>query len=107
MNMLDTFAGSYFSEIVPQGWDINLSKTTIDHLPAGATENITVTLVPAENALSGDYMVTVEARTGDAKHTVEFRTTVKTETVWGITGIALIAAALLGLWFVFHKFGRR
>jgi len=92
---------------VPQGWDINLSKTTIDNLPAGATENITVTLVPAENALSGDYMVTVEARTGDAKHTVEFRTTVKTETVWGITGIALIAAALLGLWFVFHKFGRR
>ena len=92
---------------VPDGWDIILSQTTIDNLPVGATENITVTMTPAENALSGDYMVTIEARTGDAKHSVEFRTTVKTETVWGFTGIALIAAALLGLWFVFHKFGRR
>ena len=101
LNNVSVLAGA------PTGWDVSLSQTTIDNLPAGSTANITVNLIPAENALSGDYMVTIEARTGDAKHSVEFRTTVKTETVWGFTGIALIAAALLGLWFVFHKFGRR
>lgn len=92
---------------VPAGWDILLSETTIDNLAASASTNITVTLTPSENALSGDYMFTMEARTGDAQHKVEFRATVKTETVWGFAGVAVIAVALLGLWFVFHKFGRR
>lgn len=92
---------------VPDGWNISYSQSTIDTLAAGASADIAVSVTPAENALSGDYAIIVEARNSDTNDSVEFRATVKTETVWGITGIALIVVALVGLWFVFRKFGRR
>ena len=34
MNMLDTFKGSYFSEIVPKGWDINKIHECVSNDPA-------------------------------------------------------------------------
>jgi len=92
---------------VPTGWNVSFSQSTIATLEAGASVDITCTMTPAENALSGDYSITVEARNSDTNDAEEFRVTVKTETIWGIAGIALIAVALIGLWFVFRKFGRR
>jgi len=92
---------------VPKGWTITYSQSTIDALEAGASVDITVYVTPTKDALTGDYSVTVEARNGQAQDKAEFRVTVKTETMWGITGISLIGLALIGLWFVFQKYGRR
>lgn len=92
----------------PSGWVISYSQSTIATLAAGESVEITAKLLPSENALAGDYAISIDARAGaDAKATVALRTTVKTETVWGIAGVLLIVAALVGLWFVFRKFGRR
>ena len=33
--------------------------------------------------------------------------TVKTQTIWGVVGVLLIAAAACGLAYVFRKYGRR
>jgi uncharacterized membrane protein len=38
---------------------------------------------------------------------VDLRTTVRTSGLWGFVGIALILAALGGLWWVFQRYGRR
>lgn len=92
----------------PSGWVITYSQATIATLGAGESVEISGKLLPSENALAGDYAISITASSGaDAMDTVELRTTVKTETAWGIAGVLLIVAALAGLWFVFRKFGRR
>ena len=91
----------------PSGWTVEFSESTIDLLDAGASKEITATVTPSEDAMSGDYALTLTAKCTEVSDTAEFRVTVETETVWGVVGIGLILVAALGLWFVFRKYGRR
>ena len=60
-----------------------------------------------EEALSGDYALTLTASNSETSDSTEFRVTVKTETLWGVVGVLLILAAVAGLGYVFRKYGRR
>ena len=91
----------------PTGWTVEFSESTIDLLEAGASKEITATVNPSEDAMSGDYAMTLSAKNTEISDSAEFRVTVETETVWGIVGVALILVAGAGLWFVFRKYGRR
>ena len=91
----------------PSGWTVKFSESTIDLLEAGAVKEITATVTPSEDAMSGDYAMTLSAKNTETSSSAEFRITVETETVWGIVGVGLILVAAAGLWFVFHKYGRR
>nr|WP_325194647.1 NEW3 domain-containing protein [uncultured Oscillibacter sp.] len=91
----------------PSGWTVEFSESSIDVLEAGATKEVTAYVTPSEDAMSGDYSLTITAKNSETSDSSEFRVTVKTETVWGIVGILLIAAAAGGLYFVFKKYGRR
>ena len=92
---------------VPTGWTAEFSESTIGSLEAGSTAEVTMTVTPSKDALSGDYVTVVTASGDETSATAEFRVTVKTSTLWGIIGILLIAAAAGGLWYVFRKYGRR
>ena len=91
----------------PSGWSVTFSESTIDLLEAGATKEVTAYVKPAEDALSGDYALTLKLSNSDASDQAEFRVTVKTETLWGVVGVLIILAALAGLAYVFRKYGRR
>ena len=91
----------------PSGWTVAFSESTIDLLEAGASRELTATVTPSEDAMSGDYALTLTAKNTEVSDTAEFRVTVETETIWGIVGVALILLAAAGLWFVFRKYGRR
>ena len=92
---------------LPDGWNVTFSESTIDVLEAGATKEVTMTVTPSDSAMSGDYVSIITASNDEISDSVEFRVSVKTETIWGIVGILLIAAAAVGLWYVFRKYGRR
>lgn len=92
---------------VPTDWVVEFSESTIDVLEAGSSKEVTAYVTPADDAMSGDYVLTLKASNSDSSDSAEFRVTVKTETLWGIVGILLIAAAAGGLIVVFRKFGRR
>ena len=92
---------------LPDGWSVTFSESTIDLLEAGATKEVTMTVTPSDSAMSGDYASVISASNSQVSDSVEFRVSVKTETVWGIVGILLIVAAAAGLWYVFRKYGRR
>lgn len=89
------------------GWTVEFSESTIPVLEAGATKEITAYVTPSDEALSGDYVVVLTASSSETSDQAEFRVSVKTETIWGIVGIALILVIAIVLWFIFRKFGRR
>ena len=68
---------------------------------------MTATIKPTSDALAGDYDVTFTATSGSATSNVDIRTTVQTSPLWGFIGLALIALVLIGLAWVFRRFGRR
>ena len=44
---------------------------------------------------------------GTATANVDIRTTVQTSPLWGFIGLALIVIVIVGLGWVFRRFGRR
>lgn len=91
----------------PTGWTVEFSESTIEVLEAGATREITAYVTPSEDAMNGDYALSLSVKNTEASDSEDFRVTVKTETIWGIVGVGLIVLAMAGLWLVFKKLGRR
>ena len=92
---------------LPDGWVAEFSEGTIPVLEAGATKEITAYITPSENAMSGDYAMALYVDNDDAHSSADFRVSVKTETIWGIVGLLVIAGTLCGLGYIFNKYGRR
>ena len=91
----------------PAGWTVEFDNSTIESLDAGATKGVVAHITPGEDAMTGDYVTSISASVAETSASAEFRVTVKTATVWGIVAIAVIAALIAGLGYVFKKYGRR
>jgi uncharacterized repeat protein (TIGR01451 family) len=92
----------------PAGWSVEFDPKAITELAAGKQMEVTANLQPADQAIAGDYMVPVHARTEDGPNeSAEFRITVLTSTMWGIVGVGLIAVAVLVIGLAVMRFGRR
>lgn len=96
------------SATAPTDWTVTFSPSeTIESIAAGDSATVTATLVPSNDAIAGDYVVTYRAQTTDANGTVDIRMTIETSPLFGFVGLALIALVLFGLWWVFQRYGRR
>jgi uncharacterized membrane protein len=92
----------------PRDWTVTYDPSdTIETLAAGETVTVTASVVPSNNAIAGDYVMTFSATGGDTTDDIEIRVTIETSPIWGIVGIGLIVAVLGGLWWVFRTYGRR
>ncbi len=97
----------------PTGWTATFDAATIASLAPGKSQNVTATITPAGNAVAGDYTIafTVSAPTSGsvpgatASQTV--RVTVQVGLNWLVVGGAIILLVLVGLSWVFGRFGRR
>lgn len=98
------------SQTLPTDW-----KVTYD--PAGPiaeiapNESVTVTaqMTPANNAIAGDYVVTFRATAGGSStiDSTDIRVTIETPLNWLVVGGGVIVLVLLGLGWVFSRYGRR
>lgn len=97
----------------PTSWKVTFDKDTIDSIAPEATAAVVGTILPAGEAVAGDYVVTVTAATDQATATTQakaeaqIRFTVETSPIWALVGIAVIALILGGLFYVFRTYGRR
>jgi uncharacterized repeat protein (TIGR01451 family) len=91
----------------PTKWQVTFSPTTIASLNPGDTASVTAAIQPPNDAVAGDYVVTLAAGSGTANDSITVRTTVQTSTIWGYVGLGLIAVVVIGLLLVFRQFGRR
>lgn len=92
----------------PSGWSVRFEPDRIPEIPAGQQVEITMHVKPADQAVAGDYMLTVRARPQDGGYeSADFRITVLTSTLWGVVGILLIAVAVAVVAWAVMRFGRR
>ncbi len=91
----------------PSGWNVRFSNETIELIEAGATIETTAYVTPGEEAMSGDYVTSLTVKNSDASASADFRVTVKTETKWGVTGIAVIVVLAAAIVIIMRKYGRR
>ena len=91
----------------PTGWTTTFAPTTIDTIQPGSAATVDATLKPSSDALAGNYDVTFTVTAGTATANVDIRTTVQTSPLWGFIGLALIVIVIVGLGWVFRRFGRR
>jgi len=92
----------------PTGWEVKFDPPTLAEIGAGQSADVTAQLTPADQAIAGDYVVTVRAKPEDgATESADFRITVLTSTLWGIVGVGLIAVAVLVVGLAVVRFGRR
>jgi uncharacterized membrane protein len=96
-----------FDKTAPSNWDVTFTPSTVESIPAGSYQDVTAAIKPAGDAIAGDYVVNISAKSAESSGNADFRITVETSPLWGIVGLVLIAAILAGLVWVFRAYGRR
>jgi uncharacterized repeat protein (TIGR01451 family) len=91
----------------PSGWKVTFNPEKVDQIAPGETSNVGVSMTPSTQAIAGDYMVAVRANGEGASDSANFRVTVRTSTLWGVTGLGVIGASALMLAFAVTRYGRR
>ena len=91
----------------PENWKIEFKPEKIPSLKPDELQQVEVNITPYEDALVGDYSVSVKVDGERASKTSEFRVTVKASAAWSWIGIAVIVVVIAGLTFLFRRLGRR
>jgi uncharacterized membrane protein len=96
-----------FSAEKPEGWDVTFTPSTIASLEYGVAQEIDVVVTPPAGTEAGDYPLVLKA-SGDQTDTErEYRITVITSTAWGVAGIIIAIAIIVGLAIWFRQSGTR
>ena len=97
----------------PTGWTVTFDAATIPSLAPGKSQNVTATITPSGNAVAGDYTIAFNvsapssASVPGATASQTVRVTVQVGLNWLVVGGAIILLVLVGLSWVFGRFGRR
>ncbi len=64
-------------------------------------------MTPSSEAIAGDYLVSFKATSDLASSAADIRVTIQTGLLGGAIGLGLIVLVLVGLGWVFFRYGRR
>lgn len=95
------------SSFAPENWKVEFTPETIDVLEPGAVKQVEAKIVPAAQALVGDYSVQLSADGEKASKHVELRVTVHAPMTWAWVGVGTMALVIAALGGVFTWLGRR
>ena len=96
-----------FMSFKPENWKVEFTPENIDIIEPGDLKQVEVAITPYEDALVGDYSVSINVEGEKASKIIEFRTTVKASAAWGWIGIGIIVIVIAGLFGIFRWLGRR
>jgi len=96
-----------FLSFKPENWKVEFKPERLETLAPGELKQVEVTITPADEALVGDYSVTLAVEGEKATKNLEFRVPVKASTAWGVIGLGIIVIVVVGLVVLFVRLGRR
>lgn len=96
-----------FLSFKPENWKVEFKPEKIDVLNPGELTQVEAFITPSDEALVGDYSVSISVKGEKTTKEMELRVTVKASTVWGWFGIGIIVFVIVGLVALFMKMGRR
>jgi uncharacterized membrane protein len=96
-----------FLSFKPENWKVEFNPEKIDSIEPGDLKQVEMTITPNEDALVGDYSVSVNVKGQKVTKNLELRTTVKASAAWGWVGIGIIVIVIAGLFGIFRWLGRR
>ncbi len=96
-----------FLSFKPENWEVEFDPEKIQNLKPGEVKQVQVKIMPADEALVGDYSVAIRVEGEKATDDVELRITVKASTLWGWIGVGIILVVVIGLAVIFKILGRR
>jgi len=95
------------SQSAPVDWEVKFEPQIIESLLPGESATVNARIKSSGKAISGDYLVNIQAQTPEVSDSADFRVTVKTSALWGWIGVFLIALVGAGIYYLFRKFGRQ
>jgi uncharacterized membrane protein len=95
------------SSSAPVNWEVTFEPAKIANLAPGSSTQVTATIKADKNAIAGDYIVSMTAKTAEKSSDATLRMTVKTSVLWGWIGILIIIAVIGGVYYLFRTYGRR
>jgi uncharacterized membrane protein len=95
------------SATTPSNWSVDFEKDKITKLEAGESTTVSATVKASDQAIAGDYQLSIKTNTPEATAAADFRITVKTSLIWGWVGILIILAVILVIFYFVKKYGRR
>lgn len=92
----------------PSEWKVEFEPATTPTLAAGDFVTVTAHITPTGDAIAGDYTIDFRASSDESEDdSAEVRFTVEASILGAVLGVALVAAAIGGLFWVFRRYGRR
>lgn len=91
----------------PDGWDLEFDPATLNFLEPGDVREVRLNIQTAQEAIPGDYRLTVAALGQGVGDQVDIVVTVTQSTIWGwvgLGGVVIVLGAMAGL---FLRLGRR
>ena len=96
-----------FLSFKPENWKVDFKPENIQPLAPDDLKQVELTITPADQALVGDYAVSISVEGERVAKNMELRVTVRAATAWGGIGIGIIVLVIAGLVVLFIKLGRR
>jgi uncharacterized membrane protein len=100
-------AGVKLSANAPSGWKVEFDPKEVASVDPNQDVDVSVNMTPPDNAIAGDYAVSISANGDGAYQSVSYRVTVLTSTMWGVAGLGIIGAAVIVLAAAVTRYGRR
>ena len=91
----------------PADWDVTFDPKAVIRVDAGQKVTVHATIKASKNAIAGDYVTKITAKTPEVTSNAEFRVSVRTPMILGGIGVLIIFIALGSVVFLFRKYGRR
>jgi uncharacterized membrane protein len=93
----------------PSNWEVKTEPTEIGTLAPKEEKEVKLNIRPPAKTISGDYEVSLTAKTkaANAQDEIKIRVTVLTQNIWGWVGIGIVVIVVAGLIVMFMFLGRR